>query len=170
MNELEPRPLPESVDKERAARALERIQKFGNLLDSSIRLPGTDFKIGIDPLVGFIPGIGDALGALFSGYILLESWRAGVPPKALGRMATNVGLEFLVGLIPVLGDVFDFGYKANVRNARIAEDAIVRRHFPPEDELGETPLWRQPRPLLIVVALSVAMIFGSGVLVGSCVG
>ena len=169
----EPRPLPESEEKARKARAalaLDRIQRLGNVLDSSIRVPGTDFKIGLDPLIGLIPAIGDALGAVLSSYIVFQSWRVDVPKRALLRMATNVGLELLVGLIPVLGDVFDFGYKANVRNARIAEEAIVRRHFPPEDELGEVPLWRQPRPLLIVTAATVFFIFGLGFLAGRCAG
>ncbi len=164
------KPLPESEDKVRAARALERIQRLGNVLDSSIRVPGTDFRIGLDPLIGLVPGIGDVAGALLSGFIVLESWRVDVPRRALARMAGNIGLELLVGLIPVLGDVFDFGYKANVRNARIAEDAILRRHFPPEDELGEVPLWRQPRPLVIVTAATAAFVFSMGFVAGRCAG
>jgi hypothetical protein len=152
----------------RARAALARIERLGTLLDSSIRVPFTDFKIGLDPLIGMIPGVGDLLGGLLSGWIVFESWRLKVPRRALLRMATNVTLEFVVGLVPVLGDLFDFGYKANVRNARIAEEAIVRRHFPPEDELGEVPLWRRPRPLVILTAASLLYVFVLGYVAGSC--
>ncbi len=155
-----------AADPERAAAALARVQRLSRLLDSSIRVPGTDFKIGVDPLIGMIPGFGDLLGGLLSGWIVFESWRLDVPRPALLRMATNVCVELIVGVVPVIGDLFDFGYKANVRNARIAEEAIVRRHFPPADELGEVPLWRRPRPLLILAAASLLYAFAMGWLAG----
>ena len=154
-------------ERERAEAALERIDRLSRLLDSEFQLPGTRFTIGLDPLLGLMPVAGDVLGALLSSWLIFESWRADVPREEIGRMARNVGAETLVGLVPIFGDVFDFAFKANVRNARIARQAIQKRHFPElEDE--KLTLFRQPRPLLIVVALTLASVFGLGVLVGSC--
>lgn len=99
--------------------ALRRVQLVATLLDDAIAIPGTSFHIGIDPLVGLVPGIGDLLGAVASAYIILEAARAGAPGSVLIRMAANVGIDTIVGSIPVLGDAFDFGWKSNTRNARL---------------------------------------------------
>ena len=82
-------------------------------------MPGTNFRIGIDPIVGLMPGVGDLLGGAASLYIILEAARTGAPTSVLVRMAANVAIDTLVGAIPVLGDVFDFGWKSNTRNARL---------------------------------------------------
>lgn len=89
------------------------------MLDEAIRVPGTNFRIGIDPIVGLMPGVGDLLGGAASLYIILEAARTGAPTSVLVRMAANVAIDTLVGAIPVLGDVFDFGWKSNTRNARL---------------------------------------------------
>jgi hypothetical protein len=101
--------------------AVRNVQALARLLDSSIAVPGTRFRIGLDPLIGLIPGIGDFAGVLLSTSILLSGARLGVPASTLVRMAANVGLEALVGTIPLLGDLFDAGWKANVRNVRLIE-------------------------------------------------
>lgn len=100
---------------------LRRVQLVATVLDEAIRVPGTQFRIGIDPLVGLVPGLGDLLGGAASLYIILEAARAGAPPSVLLRMAANVGIDTVVGAIPVLGDIFDFGWKSNTRNARLLE-------------------------------------------------
>jgi hypothetical protein len=99
--------------------ALRRVQIVARVLDDAIRIPGTNFRIGIDPLVGLMPGGGDLLGGVASLYILLEAARAGAPPSVLLRMAANVLIDTVIGAIPVLGDAFDFGWKSNTRNARL---------------------------------------------------
>lgn len=101
--------------------AVRNVQALAHLLDSSIGIPGTRFRIGLDPLIGLIPGIGDFAGVLLSTSILVSAARLGVPAPTLARMAANVGLEALVGTIPILGDLFDAGWKANVRNVRLIE-------------------------------------------------
>jgi hypothetical protein len=101
--------------------ALRHLQALARLLDSSISIPGTRHKIGLDPLIGLIPGVGDFAGVLLSASILVSGARLGVPAALLLRMATNIGLEALVGTIPLLGDLFDAGWKANNRNVRIIE-------------------------------------------------
>lgn len=96
--------------------ARRRLAQLAWLLDNSIPLPGTRFRIGLDPLIGLVPGLGDLLGVLLSSYIVREAARLGAPPSVLTRMAFNVALEGLVGLVPVVGDVFDAAWKANQRN------------------------------------------------------
>ncbi|HYH40346.1 MAG TPA: DUF4112 domain-containing protein [Burkholderiales bacterium] len=96
--------------------ARQRIARIAWLLDNSIPLPGMRFRIGLDAILGLIPGIGDVLGVLLSSYIVREAARAGAPPSVLARMTFNVALEGLVGMIPFLGDAFDAVWKANQRN------------------------------------------------------
>ena len=93
-----------------------RLNHLAWLLDNSIRLPGTDFRIGLEALLGFVPVLGDVLGVVLSGYIVHEAARLGVPPGILFRMVTNVAIEGLIGSIPFAGDIFDAAWKANQRN------------------------------------------------------
>ncbi len=98
---------------------LRRLDALGHLLDASIRIPGTRWRFGLDPLIGLVPGLGDGMGAILSAYIILEAARFGAPKATLLRMAGNVALETLVGVIPLLGDLFDAAWKANLRNLRL---------------------------------------------------
>lgn len=98
---------------------LGRLERLSNLLDSSISIGNSGYKIGIDPILGLIPGIGDAIGALLSGFIILEAARLGVSRFILLRMLGNVTLDLLIGGVPILGDLFDFAFKANARNLRL---------------------------------------------------
>ncbi|MDP9349795.1 MAG: DUF4112 domain-containing protein [Gemmatimonadota bacterium] len=98
--------------------AIARVRRLAHLLDDSIPIPGVG-RIGLDPLIGLIPGVGDAAGALLSAYLIVEAGRIGVPRSLLVRMGTNVAVETVVGAIPFLGDLFDAGWKANSRNARL---------------------------------------------------
>lgn len=101
-----------------------RVRALSKLLDNSIAIPGTGWKIGFDPIVGLIPGIGDLLGAVLSGYIILEAARAEVPAFTLARMLLNVGVDTLLGAVPALGDVFDAAWKSNTKNV-----ALLERHM-----------------------------------------
>jgi hypothetical protein len=85
-------------------------------LDSSIAIPGTAFRVGLDSLIGLIPVIGDVIGMALSSYILFMAAKLGVPRVTLLRMGFNVALEGIVGLVPLAGDVFDMAWKANRRN------------------------------------------------------
>lgn len=100
------------------------IERIGRLLDSSIRLPG-NVRIGIDGLIGLLPGVGDAAGALFAFYIVSRASALGLPKAVLGRMLLNVGIDALVGAVPLLGDLFDFAFKANTRNVELMRRAIL---------------------------------------------
>ena len=99
---------------------LERLRSLAWLLDNSIPLPG-GFRIGLDAIIGLVPGIGDAIGALMSVFILNEARMLGAPRSVLMRMSGNVLLETLIGAIPFVGDLFDAGFKANARNIVLLE-------------------------------------------------
>jgi len=93
-------------------------------LDAGIRVPGTNLRFGLDPILGLIPGVGDAAGAVLAGWILVEAIRLGASRATLIRIAGNLALDAVVGAVPVLGDIFDFAWKANLRNV-----ALLERHL-----------------------------------------
>ena len=105
----------------------ERLKAYAHLLDSAIRLPG-GFRIGLDGIVGLVPGIGDLLGAGLSGYLIYGAYRLNIPRRVIARMIINTILETVIGTIPVAGDIFDFAFKANERNARLLHAALDARH------------------------------------------
>ena len=106
---------PHLADDPRAA----KLVKLAKLMDSAIEIPGSGVKLGLDPLVGLIPGVGGAVGAAISLYIVWEARKLGATPTQIKWMLANIALDTLIGEIPVLGDVFDFAFKANLRNLAI---------------------------------------------------
>ena len=109
-----------------ASARLQRLRSMAWLMDNSIPLPG-GFRIGLDAIIGLVPGIGDAVGALVSVFILNEARALGAPRSVLLRMSGNVLIETVVGAIPFAGDLFDAGFKANMRNLALLE----RYHLDP---------------------------------------
>ncbi len=133
---------------------LERVRALARLLDSSIQIPGTGRSIGLDPLIGLVPGVGDLAGAALSGYILLQAAGLGASRATLLRMAANVALEAAVGTVPLLGDLFDAGWKANVRNVRLLSRQLER----PEEATRASRRW------VVGVMLGLAvLLIGAGV-------
>ncbi|BAZ42546.1 hypothetical protein NIES4101_85150 [Calothrix sp. NIES-4101] len=114
--------------------SLNRIRKLSRLMDSAIGIPGTKFRIGIDPIIGLIPGAGDIVSTAFSAYLIYLATRFDIPTESLRKMIFNVGLEFVIGTIPLFGDIFDAFYKSNIRNLEILE-----AHLSAED-LVDLPL------------------------------
>ncbi len=104
-----------------ASTSVQRLRSLTRVLDDLLPIPGTRFRFGLDPIIGLVPGLGDAAGAVFAGVLLLTAWRMGAPAAVLLRMAGNIVLDTVVGAVPVLGDIFDFGFKANRRNLRLLE-------------------------------------------------
>jgi hypothetical protein len=98
---------------------LKRVRLLSRLLDEQFRIPGTTQRLGLDGLLGLIPGVGDAAGTLLSTYILYEAIRLGAPKAVLLRMVANIGIDTVVGAIPVVGDIFDVAWKANKKNAAL---------------------------------------------------
>ncbi|MFN2572031.1 MAG: DUF4112 domain-containing protein [Gemmatimonadales bacterium] len=110
--------------RETSSPSVAAVSKFAYWLDAGIHVPGTNLRFGLDPLLGLIPGWGDAAGALLAGWIIVEAVRLGASRATLLRIAGNVALDATIGAIPLLGDVFDFAWKANLRNV-----ALLERHL-----------------------------------------
>ena len=133
---------------------LRRLEKFSRLTDSSIGIPFTRFKIGLDAIIGLLPGVGDLAGLLLSAYVLIEAQRVGASRAVKLRMLRNMGVDFLGGLLPVVGDAFDAIYKANTRNT-----LLLKRYL--EAQLAvEPPPPPFPWKMLIGLSLLFAVILG----------
>lgn len=104
--------------------SIQRLRKLSRLLDNAIAIPGTKFRIGLDPIIGLIPGAGDFIGTALSAYIVIEAARLGLPKQTLGKMVYNIVLESVVGAVPIVGDWFDFAWKANVKNIELLESHL----------------------------------------------
>ncbi|MFN2564653.1 MAG: DUF4112 domain-containing protein [Gemmatimonadaceae bacterium] len=97
------------------------IRQLARLLDAAIRVPGTNVRFGLDAILGLIPGAGDVAGGILSTFIILHAAKLGAPRSVLARMVMNVAIDSLVGAVPILGDLFDIGWKSNTRNAALLE-------------------------------------------------
>ena len=115
-------PIPRSASSDDSHRRIQRLRTLAYVLDRSI--PIGRWRIGLDPIIGILPGAGDWIGALLSLYVVYESARLGAPARLLARMGGNILVEALVGMVPVLGDLFDFAWQANTRNL-----ALIERHY-----------------------------------------
>jgi hypothetical protein len=106
------------------AERIARIETVAALLDTAFIVPGTKFRFGVDGLVGLIPGVGDALTTAVSLWLVKEAHALGAPGHLIARMLANIGIDFAVGAVPVLGDAFDLIWKSNRRNLH-----LLRRHL-----------------------------------------
>ena len=104
---------------------IRRLETLAHWSDSRFRIPGTGIRFGLDSLLGLLPGIGDGAAMMPALYLILRARRLGVPKRVLARMALNVGVDAAVGTVPIVGDLFDLGFKANRRNIDLA-----KRHLP----------------------------------------
>jgi hypothetical protein len=105
---------------------IEHLETLVRLLDEAIRIPGTNWRFGLDSVFGLLPGAGDLAGAILAAYVLKESSRLGASRRTLARMVGNIALDFAVGAVPLLGDVFDVAFKANRRNLRLLKKHLKR--------------------------------------------
>jgi hypothetical protein len=152
-----PRPATPRGARRRSAHAdrreVEHARLLARVLDDAIPIPGTSYRIGLDPLLGLVPGVGDLLGAVLSTWILVVASRLGAPPTVIARMGLNLALDALVGLVPVAGDLFDVGWKANARNLRLLEGWLDR---PGPTQRSSAALVVAIAALLLAVAAAVA--------------
>lgn len=102
----------------------QKLQKLANLLDNAVTIPFTSYRVGIDPLLGLFPAIGDYLGLIFSIYIVWESAKLGVSKSTLFKMILNIMIDLTIGIFPVVGDFFDLTWKANSQNLILLENHL----------------------------------------------
>ena len=105
---------------------MNRLERLANLMDSQFGVPGTNIRIGLDSLMGLIPGIGDTAALGVSSYIILQARRAGASHWLMTRMGWNVFIDWLIGLIPLVGDLFDVGFKANRKNVELLKAHLAK--------------------------------------------
>ena len=117
---------------------VKKLRRISRVLDNAITIPGTKISFGLDPILGLLPGGGDTITGGLSAYIVIEAARMGLPRQVLGKMVGNILLDSFAGTIPVLGDLFDVGWKSNIKNMELLE-----KHL----EIAET---EKANPLVIV--------------------
>ena len=152
---------PTNTSNKSQAASLRRLRRISHLLDNAIPIPGTKYRIGLDPILGLIPGGGDLLGSVFAGYVVFKSAQMGVPQETLLKMAANIVFDTVAGTVPVAGDLFDVAWKANVKNIELLDAHLG------SPEQGKKADWLFVAALLLglilivgsVIFLSV-MIFG----------
>ncbi|HEX4613374.1 MAG TPA: DUF4112 domain-containing protein, partial [Urbifossiella sp.] len=128
--------------------ALPAVRALAQIMDKAITLPGTNISVGLDALLGLLPGIGDTISSAIGGYIVLVAHRLGAPTSVLVRMVLNLGVDAIIGIVPVVGDVLDIGWKANVKNATLLEQALANPRA-----AGRASAWVVAGLLVLVMAL-----------------
>ena len=132
-------------------RRLEALKGLARLLDSAFSLPGTSARIGLDPILGLLPGLGDLVSPLFTIGALLLARELGVPKVVQLRMVFNVAIDALIGIVPVVGDLFDVAWKANERNV------VLLDHYAYEEHRAGAGDW-------LFVAVAIALVVAVAVL------
>lgn len=125
---------PERISPEQTispAVRLARIERMTHLLDEAFQIPGTNYRVGWDSIVGLVPILGDVATTALSGYIIYEAHKAGASRTVLTRMLANVGFDFIAGSVPLIGDFFDATFKSNRRNTQ-----LLKRHL---EKSGRSP-------------------------------
>jgi hypothetical protein len=128
---------------------------LARLMDSQFRVPGTNFRFGLDAVIGLIPGAGDLSTFAISSYMLVVMAKNGASGYVLARMVVNVLIDAIFGMIPVIGDLFDIGFKANMRNMR-----LMHEYYQEGRHRGSA--WRVIVPVLIILFFLVAGIIWLG--------
>jgi hypothetical protein len=128
---------------------LARMRALSRLLDTAIRLPG-GFRIGIDPIIGLVPVLGDVIASGLSVWLVYDATRLGIPKRVLTRMVLNVMIEAAIGAVPVIGDFIDAAWKANARNMKLVEASY-------SPTLPTRPLWK----LVTIVGGTLFFVYGS---------
>lgn len=132
-------------------RPLKQVEALAKLMDSQFQLPGTNFRFGLDGIIGLIPGAGDLSTFAVSSYMLWIMARNGASGFVMARMVVNVLIDALVGSIPLIGDLFDFAFKANTRNVK-----LMREHYKEGRHKGSA--WKVIVPVLVILLLLILAI------------
>ncbi|MFN2564360.1 MAG: DUF4112 domain-containing protein [Gemmatimonadaceae bacterium] len=129
------------------------LRQLARLLDEAIRVPGTNIRFGLDAILGLIPGAGDVAGGILSTFIIAQAAKLGAPRSVLARMVMNVAIDSVVGAVPILGDLFDIGWKSNTRNADLLERYVAR-----PQATGAASRWAVVAAVAAVALIVVGMI------------
>ncbi len=116
---------------------IDDLEWLAHIMDSSIILPGTNIRIGLDPIIGLIPGIGDTITLAVSGYIVHRARQHGAPQALLAKMGWNIFIDWLVGIIPFFGDIFDTKFKANKKNVDLLKAHLKTKTFERDGASGK---------------------------------
>ena len=123
---------------------LKSLDKLSKLMDAQFTIPGTNIKFGLDALIGLVPGVGDLSTFAISGYMLFIMAKNGASGFVLARMILNILVDAIVGAVPILGDIFDVAFKANIRNMR-----LMNQHYKEGKHKGSA--WKVIVPVLIIL-------------------
>lgn len=147
-----------AATRRRSERQLADVELLAWLLDNSLPIPGTGRRIGLDGVVGLVPGLGDVISAGLGVFVLLRGLQAGVPRVVVARMLINLGLDVTIGAIPLVGDAFDLWFKSNARNL-----ALLQRHAadPAAPTRGDWAFVWAVAAGAIVLLLALAWLVGS---------
>ncbi|NJO71926.1 MAG: DUF4112 domain-containing protein [Oscillatoriales cyanobacterium RM1_1_9] len=143
---------------------MKQLRNLSNLLDNAIRIPGMSRGIGLDPIIGLIPGGGDLVGGALSAYIIFKAFQLGVPQPTLMRMASNIATETLVGTVPVFGDVFDVAWRANVKNVELLESHLDSPEISQKADRGFIILLIGGLLLLILLVAAFSVVVFAGII------
>lgn len=146
-----PPPLFEANDDPKWLK-LQRLRQLSYLWDNSFAIPGTNFRVGLEALIGLLPFGGDILGMAFSTYILLQAAQMGLPKRILMRMVFNVVLDGVAGSVPILGDLFDSTWKANTKNVNLLE-----AHLRSPQQSRNASKWFFVLPLVVLLLVIVTV-------------
>ena len=152
--------IPDVIEPdEKLPKDLVALRRFAFYMDEAFSIPGTPFKVGLDALLGLIPGIGDIIGGLLSTWIVIGALRHRVPGRVIVRMLLNIGIDLLGGAVPVAGDAFDFMYEENVKNMRLLEKHRDRSRPPRSTAaIAFVAILIVVLVLAVAIAISVALI------------
>jgi hypothetical protein len=132
---------------------LDRLRGIATVLDDAVRVPGTNIRFGLDALLGLVPGVGDAVTGSVAAYAIVLAARLGAPPVVIARMALNVLIDVATGTIPVLGDIFDVGWKSNRKNVQLLE------RYQAEPQKVSAASWVLVGVLLFVIVAAIVGVF-----------
>ena len=134
----------------------QSLEQLSRWMDGLFRVPGTSWRFGLDAVVGLVPGVGDTLTTLVSFYVLAAGVRYRVPKATLLRMAANIGVDYLLGAVPFLGDLFDFAWKSNQKNVELLRQRAAVS--PEEARSGRASDWLFLGLLMLIL---LALLVGS---------
>jgi hypothetical protein len=124
------------TQRDEGAEQLVQIRRIVRIMDDALEIPGLGLRIGLDPIIGLLPGAGDLLSAAVSGWVIVTAARLGASPAVLARMLGNAGVDALFGAVPFLGDLFDFAFKAHRKNL-----GLLEAHFADPGETRRRSRW-----------------------------